>query len=128
MPNQNTKPDSNNGITILSAETSAPFPPTDSGDVSEWSTVIRSVGIFDLEVFAAGAVSLTDARLYGKVGSVWYSYGLLGEANDGDITLSATLGYTTRINHRPRTSEYAIVATFGSAVAVTAVVHIVQGI
>ena len=128
MPDFNTKPDPNAGIVILSAETSAPFPPTDSGSVTVWTTGIRAVGIFDLELFAASPVDLTDAKLYGLVGAVWYDYGFLGAAADGAMSLDDDLGYTTRINHRSRTEQYAIVATFSSAVAVTATVHIVQGI
>lgn len=128
---QNTKPDTDSGITILDAQTSAAFPPTvpgtDSGDVSGW-TVSEAVGVFDLEISAAGTVDLTDARLFGKVGTVWYDYGLLGAAGDGAISLLATKGYTTRVNHRSRTTEYALAATFSDTIAVSAVVHIVQGL
>lgn len=128
MPNLNTKPDTDSGIVILSAETSAPFPPTDSGDVSGWTTTDLAVGVMDLEIFAAAPVDLTDARLFGQVGTVWYDYGLLGAAGDGAISLDDDLGYTTRVKHRSRTIAYAIGATFSSTVAVTATVHIVQGI
>ena len=48
----------------------------------------------------------------------WYSYGQLGHAADGVITLTADgKAYTGRVLHRQRVIEYAFVATFGSAVA-----------
>lgn len=49
----------------------------------------------------------------------WMSYGLLGPANDGAIALTAIDGYTTRIEHRPRTVLYAVEATLSSGVATT---------
>lgn len=45
--------------------------------------------------------------------------GLLGPAGDGSITLTVAMGYTVRVKHNPRAALYAIVATFGSAVATT---------
>ena len=56
----------------------------------------------------------------------WMSYGLLGPAADGAIALTAVDGYTTRVEHRPRTVCYAVEATLSSAVATTIVVYPVQ--
>jgi hypothetical protein len=41
----------------------------------------------------------------------WMSYGLLGPAADGAISLTGTKGYSTRISHRPRTVLYGVEAT-----------------
>ncbi len=49
----------------------------------------------------------------------WLSYGLLGQAADGAISLTATLGYSIRVEHRPRTILYGISATLSAAVATT---------
>lgn len=47
------------------------------------------------------------------------SYGLLGQAADGAISLTATEGYTTAIEHRPRVVLYGVQATLDVAVATT---------
>lgn len=47
------------------------------------------------------------------------SYGLLGQAADGAISLTATEGYTTSVEHRPRTVLYGVQATLSGAVATT---------
>lgn len=56
----------------------------------------------------------------------WFDYGNLGIANDGAISLLTKLGYTTRVNHRPRTEFYAVQATLASAVALIITLHPVQ--
>lgn len=53
----------------------------------------------------------------------WLSYGFLGPANDGALTLLEKKGYVTRVNHRPRTKYYAVSATLSVAVATTITVH-----
>ena len=50
----------------------------------------------------------------------WLSYGLIGPAADGAVSLNATKGYSTRINHRPRTIAYALEATHPGTIEVTA--------
>jgi hypothetical protein len=45
------------------------------------------------------------------------SLGYLGEANDGSITLTSVMSYKARAKHSQETVLYALVATFGSAVA-----------
>lgn len=47
----------------------------------------------------------------------WLSQGFLGEAGDGAVTLTALMGYRVRVQHSQKTAVYALVATFGSAVA-----------
>lgn len=44
----------------------------------------------------------------------YHAYGDLGKAADGAIALSAVIGYTTRIDHRPRTVAYAVSATISA--------------
>lgn len=56
----------------------------------------------------------------------WLNYGFLGPANDGAITLAEFEGYTTRVNHRPRTVLYAVGATLSDTIATTITVHPVQ--
>lgn len=57
----------------------------------------------------------------------WHSYGLLGHAEDGAVSLTTNRGYRTRVRHSPRTIAYGAVATLSSAVAVTsAVIPIVE--
>jgi hypothetical protein len=51
----------------------------------------------------------------------WLSMGLLGESNDGAVTLTAVMGYAARVKHSPRTVVYGLVGAFGTAVATTAV-------
>jgi hypothetical protein len=50
---------------------------------------------------------------------MWLSYGLLGPASDGGISLTATKGYSTRAHHRPRTVAYAVEATLSASVNVS---------
>jgi hypothetical protein len=61
-------------ITILAAQTAAAFPPllggTHFGVVSSWGNEDMekgAVGEFDLDLFAAGAVDLTNVKLYGMI-------------------------------------------------------------
>lgn len=57
----------------------------------------------------------------------WLSYGLIGPAADGAISITAAAkGYSTRISHRPRTIAYGVEATLSSAVAVTVSAYPVQ--
>lgn len=56
----------------------------------------------------------------------WLDYGLLGRASDGAISLTSTVGYSVRINHRPRTVLYAVEATLSAAVAVTVDIYAVH--
>ena len=56
----------------------------------------------------------------------WLSYGKLGPANDGVVSLTEKGGYVTKVDHRPRTRYYAISATLGTAVATTVTLHAVQ--
>lgn len=54
----------------------------------------------------------------------WLSTGLLGEANDGALTLTSALGYQTRCDHNPCTVAYSLqAATFGTASATTCVLR-----
>lgn len=53
----------------------------------------------------------------------WLSYGLLGPAADGAITLSATKGYSNRVSHRGRTVAYAIEATLDTPIAMKACLY-----
>ncbi len=48
------------------------------------------------------------------------SVGFLGEAADGAVTLTISMGWRGRFKHSPETVVYSIVGTFGSAVATTA--------
>lgn len=50
----------------------------------------------------------------------WHSHGLLGPAGDGVIDLDAQTAYLFRDRHNPRAIMYALRATFGAAVAVSA--------
>jgi hypothetical protein len=221
-------------ITIADAQNALAFPPVNVGDVSAWNGDATKdankrfvIGAFDFEVYAAAAVDLTNAELFGTVqydltiasddvdtvdfandelditthgldtghgpiqftttgtlptgmaletdyyvinigagtiqiaasledaiegtavsfsdvGSGTHSllgsagaggasyeirhlnYGFLGPANDGAISLAAQEGYTTRVNHRPRTVLYSVSATLSSAVAVTIKVFPIQ--
>jgi hypothetical protein len=54
------------------------------------------------------------------------SYGLLGPAADGAVSLTALKGYATRIGHRPRTVLYALEGTLSAAVALRADLYPVQ--
>lgn len=56
------------------------------------------------------------------------SYGLLGPAADGAISLTATEGYTTAIEHRPRAVLYAVTGTLDGAVATIISLHPVDDI
>lgn len=47
----------------------------------------------------------------------WCSVGYLGEANDGVVTLTAAMACVARCKHSARAVVYAVVGTFGSAVA-----------
>ncbi len=51
---------------------------------------------------------------------IWMSHGLLGNAGDGAVTLTATGGYRIRCGHSQQVYAYAITATFGGAVATSA--------
>ena len=56
----------------------------------------------------------------------WFSYGLLGQAADGAIGLTATKGYTQRLGHRPRTVAYAVSATLSASVLNASVYPIIE--
>lgn len=57
----------------------------------------------------------------------WQTYGLLGQAEDGVVSLAADEDWVQRLRHRPRTVAYAISATTVSAGNITAKVYPAQG-
>lgn len=109
------------GITLHSAATSLPKPPSSGGDVSSWNSA--SDGVLEqgeCYLVGSGDVTLSNVELFGKVGSVWYAYGLI--AGGADIVLSTTRGFRFKFEHSPQTTDYAIGATMSSATGVTATV------
>lgn len=53
----------------------------------------------------------------------WHSFGLLGPAGDGVVDLDVQRARLERFEHSPRTIAYALKATFGAAVAVSARIY-----
>jgi hypothetical protein len=53
----------------------------------------------------------------------WTTLGLLGNAGDGAITLTAQRAYRVRCRHTPRIVAYSMTATFSAAEAVSATVY-----
>lgn len=119
-------------ITVCDGVTTLPFIPVESGDATVWAGDTSVMPVFDLEIHANGTVALTDIELFGLVTvdavAKWMSYGFLGIASDGAIALTVNKGYSTRINHRPRTEAYAIAGTHPGTIEVTCTLHAVQDI
>lgn len=109
-------------IPLATAQATLPFPPT--ADTSEAVPTFNdsegSVPEFEIELFSAASCTLTNAMLWGKLGSVWYLYGPLNDGNS--ISLDSNRGFRQRFGHSPRTTEYGVSGTLSaSTVTVTAV-------
>lgn len=98
----------------------------DSGHVKLAATLLEALSgtAIDLLDAGSGTIKLADNGDDGGAGETkrirWHSFGLLGPAGDGVIDLDVQRAYLARHDHSPRAAAYALKATFGSAVAVTA--------
>lgn len=101
-------------------------------DTDYWIIVVSSGAISLAESFeramnnqeidfgagSAGTHTVVDTDETKRV--YWHSMGLLGEAADGALSLTAAMAYTARVKHSLRTDVYGLVATFSDTVATTA--------
>ncbi len=60
----------------------------------------------------SGTHTISDTATTERI--VWHAHGLLGQAADGSISLTASKGYTQRLRHRPRVVAYAVDATISA--------------
>lgn len=66
----------------------------------------------DITSTGTGTHTLSDTASTERL--QWASHGLLGQAEDGAISLTATKRYTQRARHRPRVVAYSVSATLSA--------------
>lgn len=73
-------------------------------------------GVRAVDITSSGTGTIVGA---GAQRLRWHSVGLLGNAGDGAVALTASRAYAKRFPHAPRTAAYAIVGTPDAATSAT---------
>jgi hypothetical protein len=85
-----------------------------SGSIALATSLANALAGNRVDITSAGSGTHTISDTANTRLVHWDSYGLLGQAADGAISLTSRKGYTVRVKHRPNTIAYAVSATLSA--------------